>query len=121
MTAAARTPGTAAAPATTEDASSYPRPPCLQALVARFGGYHLITPEAWAEYDAAIAQWHIDRRIYTCGHVHDQRVKQKTPPPARGMAPLLARLIDLQNATGLPPAYLPLNDDGSNKDDGGTR
>jgi hypothetical protein len=28
-------------------------------------------------------------------------------PPARGMAPLLARLIDRQAATGLPPAYLP--------------
>jgi len=27
--------------------------------------------------------------------------------PARGMAPLLARLIDRQAATGLPPAYLP--------------
>jgi hypothetical protein len=29
------------------------------------------------------------------------------PPPARGMAPLLERLIDRQAATGLPPAYLP--------------
>ena len=28
-------------------------------------------------------------------------------PPARGMAPLLQRLIDRQAATGLPPAYLP--------------
>jgi transposase InsO family protein len=28
-------------------------------------------------------------------------------PPARGMAPLLERLIDRQAATGLPPAYLP--------------
>ncbi|MGH6679664.1 MAG: hypothetical protein ACREDL_12220, partial [Bradyrhizobium sp.] len=27
--------------------------------------------------------------------------------PARSMAPLLARLIDRQAATGLPPAYLP--------------
>ena len=27
-------------------------------------------------------------------------------PPARGMAPLLAQLIDRQAATGLPPAYL---------------
>jgi putative transposase len=29
------------------------------------------------------------------------------PPPARGMAPLLERLINRQAATGLPPAYLP--------------
>jgi putative transposase len=29
------------------------------------------------------------------------------PPPARGIAPLLARMIDRQAATGLPPAYLP--------------
>jgi hypothetical protein len=34
-----------------------------------------------------------------------------TPPPssapARGIGPLLARMIDNQAATGLPPAYLP--------------
>ena len=30
-----------------------------------------------------------------------------TPPPARGIAPLLAGLIDRQAASGLPPAYLP--------------
>jgi hypothetical protein len=31
-----------------------------------------------------------------------------TPPkPARGIGPLLARMIDRQAATGLPPAYLP--------------
>jgi len=34
------------------------------------------------------------------------------PPPARGIGPLLARMIDRQAATGLPPAYLP-------KDEGG--
>jgi hypothetical protein len=28
------------------------------------------------------------------------------------MAPLLARLIDQQAATGLPPAYLPKDDEG---------
>jgi hypothetical protein len=28
-------------------------------------------------------------------------------PPAPGMAPLLRQLIDAQEATGLPPAYLP--------------
>jgi putative transposase len=30
--------------------------------------------------------------------------------PATGIAPLLARLIDSQAATGLPPAYLPKDD-----------
>jgi putative transposase len=29
------------------------------------------------------------------------------PPPARGVGPLLARMIDRQAASGLPPAYLP--------------
>ena len=29
------------------------------------------------------------------------------PPPARGIGPLLGRMIDRQAATGLPPAYLP--------------
>lgn len=32
--------------------------------------------------------------------------------PATGMAPLLARLIDQQAATGLPPAYLPKDEEG---------
>ena len=32
---------------------------------------------------------------------------QPASPPARGMAPLLERLIGRQAATGLPPAYLP--------------
>jgi len=41
--------------------------------------------------------------------------------PAPAMAPLLAELMARQAAAGLPPAYLPLNDDGSNTDDGGTR
>jgi hypothetical protein len=42
-------------------APSLIKPPCLQELVARFGGYDKITPEAWSAYDAAIAQWQIDR------------------------------------------------------------
>jgi hypothetical protein len=32
-------------------------PPDLQALVTRHGGYDKITPQAWAEYDAAMADW----------------------------------------------------------------
>lgn len=31
-------------------------------------------------------------------------------PPARGLGPLLERMIDQQAATGLPPAYLPKDD-----------
>jgi putative transposase len=34
-----------------------------------------------------------------------------SPPPARGIGPLLARMIDRQAVTGLPPAYL-LKDEG---------
>jgi hypothetical protein len=30
--------------------------PDLQELVARFGGYDRITPEAWAEYDREVAE-----------------------------------------------------------------
>jgi hypothetical protein len=29
------------------------------------------------------------------------------PAPARGIGPLLERMIDRRTATGLPPAYLP--------------
>jgi putative transposase len=36
----------------------------------------------------------------------------KDVKPATGIAPLLARLIDQQAATGLPPPYLPKNEDG---------
>jgi hypothetical protein len=39
-----------------------PRPPDLQELVARHGGYDKITPEAWAKYDCAMADWHVRRR-----------------------------------------------------------
>jgi hypothetical protein len=39
-----------------------PRPPDLQELVARFGGYNKITPEAWAEYDRQMAEYHTKRR-----------------------------------------------------------
>src|ERR1700722_8873130 len=33
------------------------------------------------------------------------------PPPARGIGPLLERMLDRQAATGLPPAYLPKDED----------
>jgi hypothetical protein len=37
-------------------------PPDLQKLVAGHDGYHRIPPEAWAEYDAAMARWQVQRR-----------------------------------------------------------
>jgi len=37
---------------------------------------------------------------------------EPSPPPATGMAPLLADLIQAQRASGLPPAYL-VKDEGS--------
>jgi hypothetical protein len=36
-------------------------PPDLQELVRKFGGYHKITHEAWAECDAAMAAWQAQR------------------------------------------------------------
>ena len=39
---------------------------------------------------------------------------EPSPPPAAGMAPLLAELIESQRASGLPPAYLvKVKDEGS--------
>jgi hypothetical protein len=43
--------------------SAKARPPDLQTLVARFGGYDKIPPEAWAEHDRAMDEYHIMRRI----------------------------------------------------------
>jgi hypothetical protein len=36
--------------------------PDLQELVAAWGGYDKITPEAWAAYDRALADWERRRR-----------------------------------------------------------
>jgi hypothetical protein len=56
----------------------YPQAPCLQTLVAHFGDYSSISPEAWTERDAAMAQWHRARRIYTVGHIIEEApTKQK--------------------------------------------
>ena len=41
-----------------------------------------------------------------------QIASEESPPPATGMAPLLADLIESHRATGLPPAYL-VKDEGS--------
>jgi len=35
--------------------------PDLQTLVAKYGGYHKITPEGWALYDQAMAEWQARR------------------------------------------------------------
>jgi hypothetical protein len=37
-------------------------PPDLQVLVAEHGSYDKITPEAWAEFDRAMATWQVQRR-----------------------------------------------------------
>jgi hypothetical protein len=39
------------------------KPPDLQELVTRFGGYDKVTAEAWAEHDRLMAEYHIMRRI----------------------------------------------------------
>jgi len=36
--------------------------PELQDLIDRFGGYNRITPEGWAEYDAAVEAWQTARK-----------------------------------------------------------
>jgi hypothetical protein len=48
-----------------------PKPPDLQKLVTRFGGYDKITPEAWAEWDRVNAEWREERRAYY------ERLRQK--------------------------------------------
>jgi hypothetical protein len=37
-------------------------PPDLQALVAQYGGYHKISAQAWAEFDAAMEVYQATRR-----------------------------------------------------------
>ena len=41
--------------------------PDLQELVARHGGYDKIPPEAWAEHDRAMAEWHARWRVRSQG------------------------------------------------------
>jgi hypothetical protein len=38
-----------------------PSAPSLQELVERHGTHADITPEAWAQHDAAMAKWRLDR------------------------------------------------------------
>jgi hypothetical protein len=54
--------------------------------------------------------------------IFDQPLARKPAvPPVSGIPPLLAELMARQAATGLPPAYLPMNDDGTEDDDGDAR
>ena len=55
------------------------RAPSLQELVQRFGGYHLITPEAWAEFDAAMAEFHRVRRVELVGEGRVVGAETKAP------------------------------------------
>ena len=41
--------------------------PDLEALVAKFGGYNKITPQAWAEHDRAMEEWQRRRRMRAIG------------------------------------------------------
>lgn|SRR5262249_21230437 len=45
--------------------------PDLQELVARHGGYHCIPPDAWAEYDRALAEWQERRQTRSQGDQSD--------------------------------------------------
>jgi hypothetical protein len=45
---------------------TYPQAPDLQEWTAKYGSYSDIP---WAEWDAAIANWQIERRMFTAGDV----------------------------------------------------
>ena len=60
-------------------AQTMPRPPDLQELIERRGGYHKITGEDWAKYDAMLEEW---RAIVREGGCY-QRVEP--PPPDDAM------------------------------------
>jgi hypothetical protein len=47
-----------------KDNDGPPKPPDLQKLVAQFGRYDLITPEAWQDWDRANAEYQEARRAY---------------------------------------------------------
>jgi hypothetical protein len=53
------------------------RPPDLQELVARFGGYNKITAEGWAEYDRAMAEYQQQRREVIAGELEEYRKAKK--------------------------------------------
>jgi hypothetical protein len=63
----------------------YPRAPDLQALVGRCGGFDKITPQDWAEHDAAMHKWHRARREFTTGKPAIEGRRKRTPPNRRPM------------------------------------
>jgi hypothetical protein len=65
--------------------------PDLQELVRRFGRYDLITAEAWAEFDRAMADWQQRRRAER-GATKRSSVKRGEPC---GMAPFHVQGRDL--------------------------
>lgn len=52
-------------------------PPDLQALVVKHGGHDKITPAAWREFDAAMVQWHIERRVAAVGYVTEPEEQRR--------------------------------------------
>jgi len=46
--------------------------------------------------------------------VSAETTKPAPPPPPRGIGPLLEQMINRQAETGLPPAYLPKDEEGDN-------
>jgi hypothetical protein len=53
--------------------------PDLQALVDRFGGYDKITPEAWAEHDAAVARY----RAAKIEKLREEQMQNQFPKPGK--------------------------------------
>ena len=53
--------------------------PDLQELVARHDGYNKVTPEAWAEYDRAMAEWQERRRRRSEGFEDLPRSERSNP------------------------------------------
>jgi hypothetical protein len=47
-----------------KDNAGPPKAPDLQKLVAEYGGYNHITPEAWQAWDQANAEYQEARRAY---------------------------------------------------------
>ena len=45
----------------------WPNPPSLQKLIEECGGYNKISPERWAEFDAAMEMW---KARFRAGELH---------------------------------------------------
>jgi hypothetical protein len=42
------------------DDDDFVPPPDLHALIKQYGAYSAIPPQAWADYDRAVAEWKAD-------------------------------------------------------------